>query len=173
VSLEPDLLYQFAGVYSFGRGVFRSLSKLGSEFSYKRLTRLDPNDFVFPKLMAWEGAFGIVPAECVGYVVSPEFPVFRVNQQRVLPEVLDFYFKTPTVWPVVSGISTGTNVRRRRLNPTRFLDYDFPLPPMPIQHKLRQVTRQLEPVRRLQAETQAELDALLPAVLDRAFRGEL
>ncbi len=149
VSVEPDLLYQFAGVYSFGRGVFRSLSKLGSEFSYKRLTRLDPNDFVFPKLMAWEGAFGIVPAECVGYVVSPEFPVFRVNQQRVLPEVLDFYFKTPTVWPVVSGISTGTNVRRRRLNPTRFLDYDFPLPPMSIQHKLRQVTRQLEHVRRL------------------------
>lgn len=31
----------------------------------------------------------------------------------------------------------------------------------------------LDAVIRLQAETQAELDALLPAVLDRAFRGEL
>jgi len=28
-------------------------------------------------------------------------------------------------------------------------------------------------LRRLQAETGAELDALLPAVLDRAFKGEL
>jgi hypothetical protein len=28
-------------------------------------------------------------------------------------------------------------------------------------------------VKRLQAETSAELDALLPSVLDRAFRGEL
>jgi hypothetical protein len=28
-------------------------------------------------------------------------------------------------------------------------------------------------VKRLQAETQAELDALLPAILDRAFKGEL
>jgi len=28
-------------------------------------------------------------------------------------------------------------------------------------------------VRRLQAESQAELDALLPSVLDRAFIGEL
>jgi len=27
--------------------------------------------------------------------------------------------------------------------------------------------------RRLQAETQLELDALLPSILDRAFRGEL
>ncbi len=31
----------------------------------------------------------------------------------------------------------------------------------------------VDAVKRLQAETQAELDALLPAVLDRAFRGEL
>lgn len=173
VSVEPAKLYQFAGVYSFGRGVFRSVSKQGSEFSYARLTRLNTNDFVFPKLMAWEGAFGMVPQECEGCVVSPEFPVFRVNQERVLPEVLDFYFKTPAIWPVVSGISTGTNVRRRRLHPARFLDYDFPLPSMSIQHKLRQLTRQLYPIRRLQAETQAELDALLPSVLDRAFRGEL
>ena len=28
-------------------------------------------------------------------------------------------------------------------------------------------------LKRLQAETAAELDALLPAVLDKAFRGEL
>lgn len=28
-------------------------------------------------------------------------------------------------------------------------------------------------LKRLQAETAAELDALLPAVLDRAFRGEI
>jgi type I restriction enzyme R subunit len=31
----------------------------------------------------------------------------------------------------------------------------------------------VDAVTRLQAETQAELDALLPAVLDRAFKGEL
>ncbi len=31
----------------------------------------------------------------------------------------------------------------------------------------------VDAVKRLQAETQAELAALLPAVLDRAFRGEL
>ena len=31
----------------------------------------------------------------------------------------------------------------------------------------------VDELRRLQAETQKELDALLPSVLDRAFRGEL
>ena len=31
----------------------------------------------------------------------------------------------------------------------------------------------LSALKRLQAETDAELDALLPAILDRAFKGEL
>ena len=31
----------------------------------------------------------------------------------------------------------------------------------------------VDAVKRLQTETQVELDALLPSVLDRAFRGEL
>ncbi len=33
--------------------------------------------------------------------------------------------------------------------------------------------RKVNALKRLQAETQAELDALLPSVLDQAFRGEL
>ncbi|MEI7939166.1 MAG: hypothetical protein WCK27_20975 [Verrucomicrobiota bacterium] len=33
--------------------------------------------------------------------------------------------------------------------------------------------KMLDALKRLQAETAAELDALLPAILDRAFKGEL
>jgi hypothetical protein len=36
-----------------------------------------------------------------------------------------------------------------------------------------EVQGQVDALPRMQAETAAELDALLPAVLDRAFRGEL
>lgn len=116
VIVEPNETYQFAGVYSFGRGVFRSQQKTGAEFAYKRLTRLRAGEFVYPKLMAWEGALGIVPEECDGLVVSPEFPVFELNQELVLPETLDVYFRSPKVWPTLSSASTGTNIRRRRIN---------------------------------------------------------
>jgi len=77
VMVEPDGKYQFAGVYCFGRGVFRSQFRTGVEFAYRRLTRLKAGNFVYPKLMAWEGALGVVPAECDGCVVSTEFPVLR------------------------------------------------------------------------------------------------
>lgn len=170
---RPDETYHFAGVYCFGRGVFRGERKTGTEFSYVRLTRLRTGDFVYPKLMAWEGALGVVPPECDGLVVSPEFPVFEVHETRVLPETLDVYFRTPTVWPMLGGASTGTNVRRRRLHPTEFLAFKIRLPPMPVQERVRHVKANMDAVKRLQAETAADLDALLPAVLARAFAGKL
>ena len=123
--------------------------------------------------MAWEGALGIVPPECNGCVVSTEFPVFEVLEDRVLPEVLDAHFKTPTVWLKLSGSSTGTNVRRRRLNPQDFLNYRMPLPSRSTQYLLRKVRMEVDALKRLQSVTSAELDAMLPAILDRVFNGEL
>ncbi len=54
VNVEPDVSYQFAGVYSFGRGVFKGGVKTGTEFAYPKLSRIKAGDFIYPKLMAWE-----------------------------------------------------------------------------------------------------------------------
>jgi type I restriction enzyme S subunit len=173
VVVEATSTYHFAGVYCFGRGVFPGQQKSGSEFSYRALTRLRKGDFVYPKLMAWEGALGTVPDACDGLYVSPEFPVFEVLKEQVLPEVLDTFFRMPSVWPELAAISTGTNVRRRRLHPNAFLRYEFPLPSLNVQRKLRSVKQHVEQSKRLQSKTAAELEALVPSILSRAFRGEL
>jgi len=52
-----------------------------------------------------------------------------------------------------------------------------PLPPLSVQRDavahLDDVLTKVDIARRLQSETAAELDALLPSVLDKAFNGEL
>jgi type I restriction enzyme S subunit len=52
--------------------------------------------------------------------------------------------------------------------------------PLPSLQEQRRIVAELEPLqakadrlRKLQAETAAELDALLPSILDSAFKGEL
>jgi len=113
--------------------VFEGNAKAGTEFAYPKLTRLRTGDFLHQKLMAWKGAFGIVQPACDGLVVSTEFLVFKVNRARVLPEVLDVldvHFRNPALWASIGGASTGTNVRRQRLNPQDFLDLVLPLPSM-------------------------------------------
>lgn len=50
-------------------------------------------------------------------------------------------------------------------------------PPLPEQRRivayLNNLQAKVDALKRLQAETAAELDALLPSILDKAFKGEL
>lgn len=173
VTVDPQGQYQFAGVFSFGRGVFKSQMRKGSEFAYSKLTRLRAGDFVYPKLMAWEGAFGVVPPACDGCVVSPEFPVFEINRDQILPEVIDVYFQDPLRWDELAGASAGTNVRRRRLHPREFLSHKMSVPPMRTQKQIRAVYNVVRQTQAIRKESAEELGALVPAILNRAFEGKL
>lgn len=170
VAVDGTTQYRFAGVYSFGRGVFPSAVKMGSEFSYERLSTVRAGDFIYPKLMAWEGALGVVPPECDGMVVSPEFPVFTVNTEAVLPEVLDIYFRTPDVWPTLAEISGGTNARRRRLQPSAFLSYEMPVPSMAKQLEIRAIYQHTQALKAKHAAIRMANTVLLPATLERIFQ---
>lgn len=173
VDVKAQESYHFAGIYCFGKGMFRGQTRLGAEFSYDTLSRVRAGDFTYPKLMAWEGALCVVPPECDGLYVSTEYPVFEINTDRVLPDVLDVYFRSPEVWPKLSGTSKGTNVRRRRLNPQQFLNYVMPLPKREVQERLVEVRAKLAGTKAQHTGLVTELEALMPAILDRAFKREL
>lgn len=172
VHVDAEQKYQFAGVYCFGRGVFKGVAKLGKEFRYPKLSRLQTNDFVYPKLMAWEGAFGVVPQACNGMYVSTEYPVFKIDESEILPEVLHAVFKQPQTWEAVAGGSTGTNLRRRRLKPQDFLAFKIHVPSKSVQEKVRLINQKLAECS-IQTEVKSRLDALIPSILDLAFKGEL
>lgn len=167
VNVEPDVSYQFAGVYSFGRGVFKGGIKSGAEFAYPKLSRVKSGNFIYPKLMAWEGALGVVPDACDGCVVSPEFPVFEIDQSKVLPDVFDVYFRNPSTWESLQGGSTGTNARRRRLNPADFLKLKIPVPSMATQERLAAIRLHQKRIQGIQAgeESSAVLASLLNKLL--------
>lgn len=63
------------------------------------------------------------------------------------------------------------------LNVGQLSQTPIPLPPLPEQRRivaeLDALQAEVDALKRLQSETAAELDALLPAILDRAFKGEL
>ncbi len=63
------------------------------------------------------------------------------------------------------------------LNKGHVRSIPVPLPPLPEQRRivayLDALQAKVDALRRLQEETGAELDALMPAVLDKAFKGEM
>ena len=80
-----------------------------------------------------------------------------------------------TVFDRAWGSTTGSAQPTIPLRAIRELP--IPVPPLPEQRRtveeLDHLEARVEALKHLQAETAAELDALMPAILDRAFKGEL
>ena len=73
----------------------------------------------------------------------------------------------------VTGIGGGAGNRRIRLKESVFLSEEIWLPPLPWQEKIKSIKTKLESVKLERDSVGLQLDALLPAILDKAFRGEL
>ena len=155
--------YTFAGTYSFARGIFVS-EQTGSSFKLPKIQRVKTGDFVYCKIMAWEGAFGSVPAEANNCVMSGAFVVYEPERDLIDPQFLDWYFRTPANWQRVGRQSTGTNARRQSLDPEHFESAVIPLPPLSEQHRIvariEELAIKIEAARELRSDSVEELAAL-------------
>lgn len=94
---------------------------------------------------------------------------------KLLPEYLSamFWALNRRILALVEKSTHDT----RKLETTKLLDTKLSLPPLPEQRRivaeLDALQAEVDALKRLQAETSAELDALLPAILDRAFKNAL
>jgi type I restriction enzyme S subunit len=156
--------YPFAGTYSFARGIFVGERKLGSTFALPKVQRIRTGDFIYCKIMAWEGAFGIAPSETDNCVMSGAFVVYELNRNLIDQQFLDYYFKVPAHWQSIGSQSSGTNVRRQSLHPTQFECAEIPLPSVPEQRRIvarvEELAGQIQEARGLRHQAAEEANAL-------------
>jgi type I restriction enzyme, S subunit len=134
--VDPTRSYPFAGVYSFGRGLFARGEQRGDDTTYKVFHRLHANDYVISQPKAWEGAIARVSAEFEGWYLSPVFPTFRVRPDHLLPEYLEWFGKLQTTWKELRFRAKGMGARRESVSPEQFLSIEIPLPPLTEQRRL-------------------------------------
>lgn len=150
--VDPEQSYRLLGVRLEGNGPFIRETVKGTETSAARLNRVQVGDFIYSRLFAWRGAFGVVPTEMNGCFVSNEFPVFNVIPSRLDPGYLLRWFQLPSVWNKVEENCTGsTPTTRNRFKEQFFLRLEIPLPSLAEQQAivarldaLAEKTRQLE-----------------------------
>ena len=171
--VSADRSYPNLGIYSYARGLFQKLPIVGIQTSAPTLRRVRAGQFIYSRLFAFEGAYGRVTEEYDGYYVSSEYPTFNCNTEIVRIEFLEAYFKSRSVWREVAVGSKGLGDRRQRVQPAQILAHSAWIPPLKWQDQIAKVSVLLDSLKTLHTETAAELDALLPALLDRAFKGEL
>ncbi len=172
VDVQPTTTYPMLGVRSFGRGAFAAADLGGTETRYPRFLRVERGDVVYPKLMAWEGAFALVEPELAGRHVSPEFCTF-VATERSDPRYVAYALQTPRIAETIAGASGGTNLRRRRLYPDDFLAREIPLPDINEQRRiaahLQQVSARIDRLVEVLNLRGVALDAFEQSVLAKEF----
>jgi len=137
VPVEADRQYPNFGIYSFGRGVFAKPPIDGTSSSATTLYKAKAHQFVYSRLFAFEGAYGVVPPAFDGYFVSNEFPLFRSDESKVIADYLGWFFRNPAVWPDIARLTTGMGNRRQRIKPEALLGYKVPLPSLEDQQRIR------------------------------------
>lgn len=173
VAVRHDAAYPQVGVNGFGAGLFPKEALPGTATTYKAFNRLHPGAVVLSQVKGWEGAIAVCPDELAGRFASPEYRTFRCRVGEAEPRYFAALLTTPWFWHQLAGLTRGVGARRERVRPERFLALELPFPTVDRQQHAVRVFDRLAQLQPLQAGAAADLDALLPAVLARAFAGEL
>jgi type I restriction enzyme, S subunit len=122
------------------------------------------------------GRAGVINEEAPGVIFPDLFIQIGLPQERVLPEFFVAAWNSSSTRAVIEEKAKTTS-GIWKINQGHILSTKVFVPPLPEQRQivteLDGLQTEVDALKRLQAETVAELAALLPAILDKAFKGEL
>ena len=100
---------------------------LGSDIKTMRQHVVHAGQFIMSKIDARNGAYGIIPAELEGAIVTNDFPVFDVDTEKIVPQFLVLVSTTEKFIEFARKCSSGTT-NRKRIDIDAFLNQQIPLP---------------------------------------------
>ncbi|MCX5321772.1 restriction endonuclease subunit S [Streptomyces sp. NBC_00120] len=164
VPVTATTSYDIVGVLNRGRGLLFREPIAGDETSYKTLNRIRPNQIVYSRLKAFEGAITVAPNDLGEVYASQEFPTFTCGE-RMLPEYFRLLTTTKRLWEQLQALSTGMGGRRERVKPADFLTMEVALPSLSEQCRIVDAVSALDAqVEALEVEF-AHVELVLDAML--------
>lgn len=155
VPVEPEVRYKQITARLWGKGLSLRGEVRGSEIAAARQLRVKAGQFLISRIDARHGAFGIVPAELDGALVSNDFPSFDIDTTKMLPHFFEWYSRTPEFIDLCRRASEGST-NRVRMKEDLFLKMRVPHPSLGEQ---RSIVRQLDGVAALVAERRRAIEA--------------
>lgn len=171
VLVEPLGSYPNAGIYSFGRGLFKKPDIDGATTSASSLNRIHAGQFIYSRLFAFEGAYSYVPPEFEGFLVSSEFPTFDTDPVQLDARWLANYLRSSERWRELGGSSKGLGVRRQRVPVDAMLAYEVWIPSIEDQHVTVAAIDRIDRSRISRERLEQRLGSLIPAALNQVFAG--
>ena len=174
VPVRPDQNYKQITARLWGKGLTLRGEVPGSAIAAARQYCAKAGQFLISRIDARHGAFGIVPEELDGALVSNDFPCFNIDASTVLPHFFEWYSRTPEFIDLCRRASEGST-NRVRMKEARFLRMTVPLPSLDEQRriveKLDRVAALVDDRRNAIEAAERETQALLLKAFQRAIDG--
>ena len=174
--IVADAEYRLLGMRSKIGGPFVRETKLGTEISAQKLNRVQKGDFIYSRLFAWQGSFGIVPEEMDGCYVSNEFPLFELDTTRISPQYLVYWFGLPDIQKKIEADCSGsTPITRNRYKEEYFSSLMLPFPSITKQRRtvtnLKALSARINKAKHLRQAIQADAQAMLHSAFQQVIEG--
>ena len=141
---------------------------------------LQPGDLLItrsntPELVGHAAIYDGFPSPCIYPDLIMRLPI---DQKKVDPRFVHCWLKSTPVRDYISRSAKGTSPTMKKISQGIVMNIPFPVG-LSLTEQQRIVTylddlqAKVDALKRLQSETEAELNALLPSILDKAFKGEL
>ncbi|MGX6648422.1 N-6 DNA methylase [Maricaulaceae bacterium MS644] len=89
--------------------------------------RAKENDVVFSSIDLWKGCISVTPEEFNGALVTKEFPIYAVTDNRLSPQFLSYLLRSHYYQRAFRAITTGhSNRRRTQQEDFEALEISFP-----------------------------------------------
>lgn len=171
---QPDIPYKQVTARLWGKGLVLRGELAGSEIAASRQLRARSGQFLVSRIDARHGAFGVVPEDLDGALVSNDFPCFDFDPDLVIPHYFEWYSRTRTFIELCRRSSEGST-NRVRLKEDAFLQMKIEVPPLDEQRRIvarmDRVAATVEARRKEVAAADAEMQALLSKAFARAIDG--
>ena len=135
VIVEDDMEYKQVTVRTNNGGVCLRGVKKGKDIGTKKQMVVHTGQYIVSKIDARNGAFGIIPEELDGAIVTNDFPVFDVDNAVVNTEFLLLITTTKQFVAFAQSCSSGTT-NRRRIDIDKFLEQKIPMASLEEQERL-------------------------------------
>ncbi|EGR3219265.1 restriction endonuclease subunit S [Vibrio parahaemolyticus] len=173
VEVTFDGEYPELGARSFGKGIFHKPTLIGAELEWQKLYTIHSGDLVLSNIKAWEGAIAAAGDDDHGRVGSHRYITCVPVEGVTTANFLAFYLLTQEGIEQVQAASPGSADRNRTLAMKRLEKIEVPVPDYDEQCWFNQLQSYVAKIKQAQSENEIELEALMPSILDKAFKGEL
>lgn len=125
IDVQDDVEYKRVTIKSYGKGiVLRDIEK-GDNIKTKRQYRVSANQLLLSKIDARNGAFGVVPEELDGAIITGNFWTYQFDESKINILYLITVLSSEQYSSIWEECSNGSG-NRRYLDEEKFLNYSIP-----------------------------------------------